>query len=538
MSLYEEMFGLVRQLGPQLRDGHAAGAAALGGARPAAPASVTICALGGSAIGGSLAEALWRDSLRAPTAVNRAAALPGWVGPGHLVVAVSYSGATAETLAAARTAIARGADVIAVTAGNPLGDVVTAAGGAVVRVAGGLPPRAALGSLFGALAAASSTPARHRRRPARSGPPPTPATPSRAIAAEPRERARRGRREHHDLGLRARPAGGSRTALQEPAQREREVDRGLRRAARGRSQRDRRLGGHRPHRRSPRRDPSRRPRRSGHDPGQHRHDAAPDPRRRDAASRAHRARPDEDRARLLAALAARSRLGLHGAGGRGRPVRDRPHRRAQAGPRRGEIAVLAPADVIRLESDAVVLLDQTRLPGERVDRHCTTVAELCAAIRELAIRGAPAIGIAAAMGMAQAARCSTAADTPALRAELARASSQLAASRPTAVNLAWALARCRAVIDGAAGPPDDLRTALAALARRIHDDEVARCVEMGRHGAGLLPAGARVLTHCNAGALATGGYGSALGSCGQRTRATPTCTSGSTRRVRCCRARG
>jgi glucose/mannose-6-phosphate isomerase len=92
--------------------------------------------------------------LRTPTVVNRAAALPGWIGPGHLVLPVSYSGATAETLAAARDALARGADVIAVTAGEPLGELVAAAGGTVVRVPAGLPPRAALGSLFGALTAA------------------------------------------------------------------------------------------------------------------------------------------------------------------------------------------------------------------------------------------------------------------------------------------------------------------------------------------------------------------------------------------------
>jgi methylthioribose-1-phosphate isomerase len=173
--------------------------------------------------------------------------------------------------------------------------------------------------------------------------------------------------------------------------------------------------------------------------------------------------------------------------------------------------VLAPADVIRLEGDAVVLLDQTRLPGERVDRRCTSVGELCQAIRELAIRGAPAIGIAAAMGMAQAARSSAAADMPALRAELSDARAALTGSRPTAVNLGWALARCDEVIEEVSGSPDDLRAALAALARRIHDDEVARCLAMGRHGAELLPSGAQVLTHCNAGALATGGYGSALG---------------------------
>jgi methylthioribose-1-phosphate isomerase len=172
--------------------------------------------------------------------------------------------------------------------------------------------------------------------------------------------------------------------------------------------------------------------------------------------------------------------------------------------------VLAPADVIRLEADAVVLLDQTRLPGERVERRCTNVAELCLAIRELAIRGAPAIGIAAAMGMAQTARSSGATDTAALRAELADARARLAASRPTAVNLGWALERCDELIAQAL-EPDELRSSLATLARRIHDDEVARCLSMGRHGAELLSAGARVLTHCNAGALATGGYGSALG---------------------------
>jgi methylthioribose-1-phosphate isomerase len=172
--------------------------------------------------------------------------------------------------------------------------------------------------------------------------------------------------------------------------------------------------------------------------------------------------------------------------------------------------VLAPADVIRLEDDAVVLLDQTRLPGERVDRRCTSVPELCQAIQELAIRGAPAIGIAAAMGMAQAARTSGASDMGELRVELAAARAHLAGSRPTAVNLRWALERCDDVIDQAA-EADELRAALVGLARRIHEDEVARCLSMGRHGAELLAPGARVLTHCNAGALATGGYGSALG---------------------------
>ncbi|MDX6538319.1 MAG: methylthioribose-phosphate isomerase [Gaiellales bacterium] len=191
---------------------------------------------------------------------------------------------------------------------------------------------------------------------------------------------------------------------------------------------------------------------------------------------------------------------MPGAAGRRRPPETCPDARQ----------VLAPADVIRLESDAVVMLDQTRLPGERVDRRCTTVSELCQAIRELAIRGAPAIGIAAAMGMAQAARTSGASELAALRADLRDARRQLAGSRPTAVNLGWALELCDEAI-AAAVSAGELRAALIALARRIHEDEVARCRAMGRHGAELLPTGARVLTHCNAGALATGGYGSALG---------------------------
>jgi glucose/mannose-6-phosphate isomerase len=154
MTRYEEMFALVARLGAQLREGYAAGRAALGTAGAEPPATATVSALGGSAIGGSLAEALWRDSARAPIFVNRAATLPGWVGPGDLVLPVSYSGATAETLAAARSALACGAEVIAVTAGEPLGSLVIGGGGRVVRIPGGLPPRAALGTLFGALAAA------------------------------------------------------------------------------------------------------------------------------------------------------------------------------------------------------------------------------------------------------------------------------------------------------------------------------------------------------------------------------------------------
>ena len=161
--------------------------------------------------------------------------------------------------------------------------------------------------------------------------------------------------------------------------------------------------------------------------------------------------------------------------------------------------MLAPSDVIRLEQGAVVMLDQTRLPAAQQELRCETVPELVDAIRRLAIRGAPAIGIAAAMGMALAA---------ARGDDLAKARALLAGSRPTAVNLAWALAECDRVL---AERPQDPAAALAARARSIHADEVERCKAMGRHGADLLAPGARVLTHCNTGALACGGYGSALG---------------------------
>jgi methylthioribose-1-phosphate isomerase len=152
---------------------------------------------------------------------------------------------------------------------------------------------------------------------------------------------------------------------------------------------------------------------------------------------------------------------------------------------------LEPRDIVRYEEDGpkVVLLDQRRLPDEEVELECRTVAELVTAIRELAIRGAPAIGVAAAYGLALAA---------ALGEDLDKAAAALAASRPTAVNLAWALAELR----------DD---PTPARARRLHEEEVERCRAMAAHAAELFGPGTRALTHCNAGGLATGGYGSAVG---------------------------
>jgi methylthioribose-1-phosphate isomerase len=157
---------------------------------------------------------------------------------------------------------------------------------------------------------------------------------------------------------------------------------------------------------------------------------------------------------------------------------------------------LRPEDVVRLEKGRVVLLDQRRLPGELVELHCRSSGEVAEAIRTLAVRGAPAIGVAAAMGYALAAAAGE---------DLDEAAATLLASRPTAVNLAFALAEMRRVGSD--------RGRLAARARELHREEVARCVAMGEHAAVLLDAGewARPLTHCNTGALATAGHGSALG---------------------------
>jgi len=150
---------------------------------------------------------------------------------------------------------------------------------------------------------------------------------------------------------------------------------------------------------------------------------------------------------------------------------------------------LAPERIIRLERDRVVCLDQRRLPDAEVELECRSAAEVAEAIRTLAIRGAPAIGIAAAYGFALAG---------AQGEDLVAAERVLRESRPTAVNLGWALDRMRS-------------NPSAEYARAIHREEVERCRRMAQHTAELLAPGTRALTHCNTGALATGGYGTALG---------------------------
>jgi methylthioribose-1-phosphate isomerase len=153
---------------------------------------------------------------------------------------------------------------------------------------------------------------------------------------------------------------------------------------------------------------------------------------------------------------------------------------------------LAPEQIVRYEEDGprVVLLDQRRLPDAEVELECRSSAEVATAIREMAIRGAPAIGVAAAYGMALAAERGE---------DLDAAAAHLEATRPTAVNLTWAVEQMH----------DD---PTPEHARALHEEEVERCRRMAAHAAELFEPGTRALTHCNAGGLATAGYGSAVGS--------------------------
>jgi methylthioribose-1-phosphate isomerase len=166
------------------------------------------------------------------------------------------------------------------------------------------------------------------------------------------------------------------------------------------------------------------------------------------------------------------------------------------------------------QDDVIVMVDQRKLPGQEVYVRCRTAQEVARAIRTMVIRGAPAIGVAAAMGIALGVRRSSAKGTRQLAVDFQKICDMMAATRPTAVNLFWAIDRMKRVFSEAAlagASADEIASRLEAEARRIHDEDVASCRAMGGHGAVVVPDGARVLTHCNAGALATAGYGSALG---------------------------
>jgi methylthioribose-1-phosphate isomerase len=169
---------------------------------------------------------------------------------------------------------------------------------------------------------------------------------------------------------------------------------------------------------------------------------------------------------------------------------------------------------IAWQEDDIIMVDQRKLPATEVYVTCKSVNDVAKAIKTMVIRGAPAIGVCAAMGLALGAARSRATGTKQFTTEFQRNCDQLAETRPTAVNLFWAIERMkRAFSEGAlAGESvEQLKARLRTTADRIHDDDVASCRAIGAHGAALVPQDANILTHCNAGALATAGYGTALG---------------------------
>jgi methylthioribose-1-phosphate isomerase len=169
---------------------------------------------------------------------------------------------------------------------------------------------------------------------------------------------------------------------------------------------------------------------------------------------------------------------------------------------------------IEWQSDAIVMVDQRKLPSAEIYVRCTTATEVAKAIKTMVIRGAPAIGVAAAMGIALGIERSKATGTRQFAAEFQKTCDLMAATRPTAVNLFWAIERMKRCFSDAAlagESVDQLKARLRAEALAIHDEDVASCRAIGRYGAALVPDEATVLTHCNAGALATAGYGTALG---------------------------
>ena len=167
-------------------------------------------------------------------------------------------------------------------------------------------------------------------------------------------------------------------------------------------------------------------------------------------------------------------------------------------------------DAIRWQGNSLALLDQTRLPVEEVWNTYTDYRKVADAIRRLVVRGAPAIGVAAAYALCLAAMEYKGQNPEEFQKSMAAASAELAASRPTAVNLFWALDRMGLAL-GAAGCGAEALPILIREAEAIHREDVAMNRAIGAAGAAIVPHGARILTHCNAGAITTGGYGTALG---------------------------
>jgi methylthioribose-1-phosphate isomerase len=169
-------------------------------------------------------------------------------------------------------------------------------------------------------------------------------------------------------------------------------------------------------------------------------------------------------------------------------------------------------ETLRWEDNGLALLDQRLLPRELQYHRCDSAAATAEAIRTMVVRGAPAIGCAAAYGVALEAQRHAHSPPAQFRAAIEQGIEHLARSRPTAVNLAWALGRMRTALDALGSRPTaELAAALLSEAHAIHAEDVAMNRRLGALGAELVPDGSRILTHCNAGALATAGHGTALG---------------------------
>lgn len=162
------------------------------------------------------------------------------------------------------------------------------------------------------------------------------------------------------------------------------------------------------------------------------------------------------------------------------------------------------------DGSAVRIIDQRALPAEYIERDLRTLEDVCDAIATLAVRGAPAIGVAGAMGLVASLAAHRDLDSAAFVGRLTANAARIRATRPTAVNLPWAIDRMLARAVRERGKPGEILAALHDEATRILDEDRAMCRRIGEHGVGLLAPGARVLTHCNAGALATAGMGTAL----------------------------
>lgn len=167
---------------------------------------------------------------------------------------------------------------------------------------------------------------------------------------------------------------------------------------------------------------------------------------------------------------------------------------------------------VEWKNGAVRLLDQSRLPEAVEFLDCRNYEMVADAIRTLKVRGAPAIGVTAAMGVALGVQTIASTDYPIFSRAVLAICNELAATRPTAVNLFWAIGRMRKKLESLEGQPvSAIKQILISESQAILEEDITLCKTMGRHGAGLIQDGQTILTHCNAGSLATAGYGTALG---------------------------